>query len=131
MRLAWVLAGVALLIQVLTNGRYGYFRDELYLVACSDHLAAGYVDLAPLSAWVLHFNRILFGDSLHAFRFLSTLAFGVEVVLTGYIARELGARRWGVFLASTSVVAHYYSCPHHRQWQPLEKRIGDKTIFAR
>ena len=26
----------ALLVHLLTNGRYGYFRDELYYIACSD-----------------------------------------------------------------------------------------------
>jgi hypothetical protein len=40
MRVAWVLGAVALLIQVLTNGRYGYFRDELYFLACSDYHSA-------------------------------------------------------------------------------------------
>ena len=25
---------IALLVHVLTNGRYGYFRDELYYIAC-------------------------------------------------------------------------------------------------
>jgi 4-amino-4-deoxy-L-arabinose transferase-like glycosyltransferase len=104
MKVAWILGGLAFFIQVVLATRYGYFRDEFYFLACSDHLAAGYVDFAPLSAWLLHFNRFLLGDSLHALRFLSALAFGSEVILSGYIARELGARRWGVFLASISVL---------------------------
>jgi hypothetical protein len=32
---------VTLLIHFLTNGRYGYFRDELYYIACGQHLAFG------------------------------------------------------------------------------------------
>src|SRR5436190_1201864 len=32
---------MALLIHFLTNGRYGYFRDELYYIACGQHLALG------------------------------------------------------------------------------------------
>ena len=28
-----------LVILVATNGRYGYFSDEFYYLACSDHLA--------------------------------------------------------------------------------------------
>ncbi|HXY25951.1 MAG TPA: glycosyltransferase family 39 protein [Candidatus Acidoferrum sp.] len=102
--IAWILGAVAFVIQAELATRYGYFRDELYFIACSDHLAAGYVDFAPLSAWLLHFNRVLFGDSLHALRLLPDLAFGAEVVLAGYIARELGARSWGVFLACVSVM---------------------------
>jgi len=101
---AWFLGALAVLIQVALANRYGYFRDELYFIACSDHLAGGYVDFAPLSAWVLHFNRALFGDSLHALRLLPALALGSEVVLTGYIARELGARRWGIFLSCLCVL---------------------------
>jgi hypothetical protein len=102
--IAWLFGGLALLLQVALATRYGYFRDELYYLACSDHLAPGYVDFAPLSAWLLHINRVLFGDSLHALRLLPALAFGAEVVLSGCIARELGARRWGIFLTCASVL---------------------------
>lgn len=104
MRIAWALGGLAVLIQMLTNGRYGYFRDELYYLAASDHLAFGYVDFAPLIAWVAHASRLLFGDSLHAIRLMPALAFGGEVVLTGALARELGGRRWAVLMACVSVL---------------------------
>lgn len=107
MRIAWAVAGLAVLVQMLTNGRYGYFRDELYYLAASDHLAFGYVDLAPLIAWAAHASRLVFGDSLHAIRLLPALAFGGEVLLTGAIARELGGRRWAVLGACVSVLC----CP--------------------
>jgi hypothetical protein len=103
-RSIWLLAAIATLIQVTFDGRYGYFRDELYYLAASDHLAAGYVDFAPLVAWLTHASRVLFGDSLHAIRLFPALAFGGEVVLAGALARELGARRWGLFLACASVL---------------------------
>lgn len=104
MTIAWLLAGMAVLLQMLTNGRYGYFRDELYYVALGDHLAAGYVDLAPLAAWLMRISRILLGDSLHAIRLLPALANGAEIVLTGLLARELGGKRFAVLLACISVL---------------------------
>jgi hypothetical protein len=107
MRIAWAVAGLAALVEMLTNGRYGYFRDELYYLAASDHLAFGYVDFAPLIAWAAHVSRLLLGDSLHAIRLLPALAFGGEVLLAGAIARELGGRRWAVLAASVSVLC----CP--------------------
>src|SRR2546427_4764418 len=101
---AWVLAGVAVLVQMLTNGRYGYFRDELYYLAASDHLAFGYVDFAPLIAWLTHISRVVFGESLHAIRLLPALAFGAEIALTGFLALELGGKKWAVFIACVSVL---------------------------
>ena len=97
-RIAWILGAICFLLQFSLCGRYGYFRDELYYLACSDHLALGYVDFAPLLAWLARGSRILFGDSLHAIRLLPTLANGAEVVLAGDIARELGGGRWAIFL---------------------------------
>jgi hypothetical protein len=99
MMIAWVIAGAAALLQMLTNGRYGYFRDELYFLACGDHLAWGYVDFAPLVALLTRVSRMTLGDSLHAIRFLPALAQGTEIVLTGLIARELGGKRFAIFLA--------------------------------
>ncbi|MGC0776113.1 MAG: glycosyltransferase family 39 protein, partial [Candidatus Acidiferrum sp.] len=104
MRMAWILGAFAFLLQMATNGRYGYFRDELYYLACSDHLAFGYVDLAPLIAWLARGSRMILGDSIHAIRLLPALAFGAEVTLTGFLTRELGGRKWAIFLACVCVL---------------------------
>lgn len=104
MAIACLLAAIAVLLQMLTNGLYGYFRDELYFIATSKHLAFGYVDFAPLAAFLLRGSRALLGDSLHAIRLLPALAYGAEVLLTGLIARELGGKRFAVFLACISVL---------------------------
>ena len=104
MVIAWTLAAVAILLQMLTNGRYGYFRDELYFIATSKHLAFGYVDFAPLAAFVLRVSRALFGDSLHAIRIFPALAYGAEVLLTALITIALGGKRFAVFLSCVSVL---------------------------
>src|SRR5713226_3608418 len=101
---AWLMAAAAVLLQMATNGRYGYFRDELYYIATSDHLAWGYVDFAPLASLLLRVSRSVLGDSLHAIRLLPALAQGAEIVLTGLITRELGGKRFAVFLACVSVL---------------------------
>jgi hypothetical protein len=104
MRIAWFLAAAAVVLQAVTNGRYGYFRDELYFLACGDHLAWGYVDFAPMVALLARVSRGVLGDSLHAIRLSPALALGAEIVLTGLITRELGGKRFAVFLACVSVL---------------------------
>src|SRR5437667_9181148 len=90
---------VALVVHLLTIGRYGYFRDELYYIACGRHLAFGYVDQPPLSILPLRLGQALLGDSLFAIRLLPALAGAATVALTGAIARELGGRGWAIALA--------------------------------
>lgn len=92
-------------VHMLVSGRYGYFVDELYYLACSHHLDWGYVDQAPLIAVVTWFERVTLGDSLQALRFLPAVAAGLKVLLTGLIAQELGARRYAVALACIAVIA--------------------------
>jgi 4-amino-4-deoxy-L-arabinose transferase-like glycosyltransferase len=104
MAAAWWLAAIAILLHMLTNGRYGYFRDELYFLAAGDHLDWGYVDFAPLVALLARLSRLLFGDSLHAIRLLPALAQGAEILLTGLITMELGGKRFAVLLACISVL---------------------------
>jgi len=69
-----MMVGVKLLIHLLTSVyRYGYFRDELYFLDCTRHLAWGYVDMAPLTA--VHAKpALLMGGSLPALRILPALA---------------------------------------------------------
>ncbi len=55
-----VLAASAILLHLACAGRYGFFRDELYFVACGKRLAWGYVDHPPLSIALLALQRDLF-----------------------------------------------------------------------
>ena len=104
----WALLGglsfVIFVAHMLVSGRYGYFVDELYYLACSHHLAWGYVDQPPLIAVITWLERVTLGDSLSALHFLPAAAAGLRVLLTGLIARELGARRFGMVLACVCVM---------------------------
>jgi hypothetical protein len=113
------LAAVYFLIEYVPGvfGSYGYFCDEFYYLACADHLAAGYVDHPPLSVFLLWAVRAVAGDSLAAVRLVPALAGAAAIVVTGLMARRLGAGRFGQLLAAgavmTSSVYHvlfsYYS----------------------
>src|ERR1700676_1688013 len=94
----------ACIVHFLFNGGYGYFRDELYYAACGQHLAWGYVDQAPLVAVVARLSRELFGDSLRSLRFFPALSSGAKILLTGWIVRELGGRRYAQVLAGTAML---------------------------
>jgi hypothetical protein len=85
-------------------GDYGYFLDEFYFVACSDHPALGYVDHPPLSVFLLSLVRAVAGDSLMVLRFVPALAGGATVWLTGIIARRLGANTYGQAIAAGAMM---------------------------
>jgi 4-amino-4-deoxy-L-arabinose transferase-like glycosyltransferase len=90
-------------------GSYGYYIDEMYYVACSERLAFGYVDHPPLSILLLRLLRALMGDSLPALRLVPALAGAATLLLTGLIARRLGAGTFGQILAAgTMMVASVY-----------------------
>ena len=82
------------------SGRYGFHRDELYFLACAQHLQASYVDqpvLTPLLAWV---SLKLFGVSLPGLRMWPALAAWATVVIAGLTAREFGGGRRAQLLAA-------------------------------
>lgn len=84
---------------------FGYFRDELYYIACSNHLDLGYVDQPPLSILLLKLVRLVFGDSLIAIRILPVLGSAFIVFFTGLIAKELGGKKFALILASIAAFA--------------------------
>src|SRR5579864_4712898 len=102
--IAFYFAFAACVVHFLFNGGYGYFRDELYYAACGQHLAWGYVDHAPLVAWVARLSRTLLGNSLFGLRFFPALAAAGKVILAGWMARELGGRRFAQSLAAVAVL---------------------------
>ncbi|MEJ2009559.1 MAG: glycosyltransferase family 39 protein [Acidobacteriota bacterium] len=96
------IAAASFLAHMLTAGRYGYFRDELYYLACARHLAFGYVDQPPMIALVAWFTVHTLGTSLLALHFLPALAGAAIIWLTAMIARELGGGRFAQGLAALS-----------------------------
>src|ERR1700688_971516 len=108
-RSVYVLAALVVLIHLLFNSKYGYFRDELYYAACGEHLAWGYVDHAPLVALVSRVTRAVLGDCLFELRFFPALAGAAKVFLGGWIAREIGGGKFAQFLAAvTGLLAPIY-----------------------
>ena len=103
-RSVYLLAGLGVLVHFLFNGKYGYFRDELYYAACGDHLAWGYVDHPPLVAFAAWISRALFGDSLFALRLLPAVSGAAKVILAGWMAREVGGGRYAQFFAALLVL---------------------------
>ena len=96
----YIIAAVYFTLHLITSTRYGYFRDALYYLACSEHLAFGYVDQPPLIALLGWVARRTLGTSLPALLFWPALAGASRIVLTSAFARELGAQRFGVVLAA-------------------------------
>ena len=93
-----------LLLHLLTVARYGIFRDEMYYLACSRHMAWGYVDHPPLTVWIAWFSRVLLGDSPLGVRLLPILAGASVVWLAGTLAREMGGGRFAQGMAALAVV---------------------------
>ena len=104
---AAVLVGIAaakLLIQFAGIRNYGFFRDELYYLACGQHLAWGYVDQPPLIAAVAWFARHVFGDSIVSVRLLPVLAGVAIVAVTALLARELDGGPFAQILAALTAL---------------------------
>jgi hypothetical protein len=102
--IAFVLASAKVFLFLLAGNQYGYFRDELYFLACADHLALGYPDHAPLSVFLTDFSRRIFGDSLYAIRFFPMLSGVLKIALTGFLVREFGGKHFAMLLACLSVL---------------------------
>jgi hypothetical protein len=97
------VGGVVFVVLMAVSGRYGFHRDELYFLACAQHLQASYVDqpaFTPLLAWV---SLKLFGVSLPGLRLWPALAAWATVVVAGLTAREFGGGRRAQLLAAIGV----------------------------
>ncbi len=98
------VALIRIVLYFFAGPHYGYFRDELYYLACGEHPAWGYVDQPPLIAWIAWLLQHSIGTSLWALRLLPALAGVAGVAGAGLLARELGGRRWAMFLASLAAL---------------------------
>src|SRR5689334_7026595 len=99
-----LLALLRILLHAVTNGQYGFHRDELATVDDAHYPAWGYVAYPPFTPMVARLALSIFGDSLAGLRFFASLAQGAALVLTGLMAREFGGGRYAQVLAATAVM---------------------------
>jgi Dolichyl-phosphate-mannose-protein mannosyltransferase len=115
-----------------TATRYGYFRDALYYLACSEHLDWGYVDQPPLIAVIGWIARHTLGTSLQALLVWPALAGCGRILLTAAFAHELGARRFGTTLAAVlaATPAVWYVLDHQFAMNALEPLFWTGCAYA-
>ena len=103
--LVLALAGIKLLIHLLTAGNYGLFVDELYFLACGQNLAWGYVDMPPLTAGLGWLARFLFADSVAGIHVIPALAGAGLILLNGWLVKELGGKSLAQWAAGLCGIA--------------------------
>jgi 4-amino-4-deoxy-L-arabinose transferase-like glycosyltransferase len=111
---AWLVAAAVFGIQLAVSARYGYVRDELYFLSAGAHPAFGYVDQPALTPLLAHLDAVVTGNTLVGLRALPALALAGMVLLTGSMARHLGASSRGQFLAAlaTACCSQYLGAMH-------------------
>lgn len=100
--LAAICAAVVLL-HLLTNGRYGFHRDELQVLSDARHLDWGFVVYPPFTPLVERISMSIFGLSLVGLRLFSVIANAIAILVTGLMARELGGGRLAQLTAALAV----------------------------
>jgi hypothetical protein len=96
-----------LVLHLLTDGGYGIARDELYYIACGDHLAWGFVDHPPLTPFIAKIVTTVGGTSLHAIRLLPAVVAACTTFVAGLIAREMGGKRFAQVMTAVAVSIGY------------------------
>jgi hypothetical protein len=97
------IAGVVVLVHVLTNGRYGLHRDEYQVLSDALHMDWGFVAYPPLTPFVERVSMAIFGHWLIGLRMASVMAMATVIVVSGLMARELGGGRLAQATAAISV----------------------------
>jgi hypothetical protein len=101
--LLMAIAASFALIHILTNGRYGFDRDELQFLSDARHLDWGFVAYPPLTPFIEHIGFSLFGLSLVGLRLFSVLAQAIVILVSGLMARDLGGNRLAQVTTALSV----------------------------
>jgi hypothetical protein len=97
------IAAAVAIFHLLTNGRYGFHRDEFQFLSDARHLDWGFVAYPPLTPVLEHISLSVFGISLVGLRLFSVLTQSTAIVITGLMARELGGQRVAQTAAALAV----------------------------
>ena len=96
-----LLTFASLVLHILANGHYGFFRDELYFIVCGDRPDWGYVDQPAIVPLLASWSHAIFGDFLWGFRLLPALVMTTTVALTVEFVRIVGGGRFAQWMAGS------------------------------
>jgi hypothetical protein len=88
---------------ILTNGHYGFHRDELQFLSDARHLDWGFVAYPPFTPFIERIGLSIFGLSLVGLRLFSVIAQAVVIFVCGLMARDLGGNRLAQITTAFSV----------------------------
>lgn len=102
----FVLFCVALafaIFHILTNGRYGFHRDELQFLSDARHLDWGFVAYPPFTPFVERISLAMFGLSLVGLRLFSVIGQAIVIFVCGLMTRDLGGNRFAQVTTALTV----------------------------
>jgi 4-amino-4-deoxy-L-arabinose transferase-like glycosyltransferase len=102
-RMAIAVALGAFALHLLTNGQYGFHRDELATLDDARRLAWGYVAYPPMTPFFGRLSLALFGLSVGGARFFPALTQSAVILLAALIARDFGGGRRAQAIAAAAV----------------------------
>ena len=97
------IAAAITVIHLLTNGRYGFHRDELQFLSDARHLDWGFVAYPPMTPFLERISMEIFGLSIVGLRLFSVIAQAAAIVVTVLMAKELGGGRLAQVTAALAV----------------------------
>ena len=89
LRVPTAAAIVTLVVHLVANAHYGFFRDELYFIICGRHPDFGYVDQPPLVPLLAAATQV-FGHSLFLLRAVPALLAAAGAFTTCLLVTEFG-----------------------------------------
>src|SRR3569833_3053467 len=99
-----IFVAVKIILNLFAISHFGFQRDELLHLALGDHLDWGFKEVPPFIALLAKISTSIFGDSIFATRFFSTIAGGLIIWFTGKMVVGLGGGRFGIALACLSLI---------------------------
>ena len=102
-RIVWAIAAGVFVLHLMTNGQYGFHRDELQTLDDARFLGWGFVAYPPVTPVFGRLSQFLFGNSVAGARVFPAVAQALVIVLGGLMARELGGRRLAQIVAALGV----------------------------
>jgi len=104
LNLIFFIATLNLIIYLITQAffAYGFFRDELYYLACANRIQLGYIDHPPLSIYVLAVWKSLFGDAMFVIRIVPAIITSATVFMIGLFTMRLGGGKAAIIISTVA-----------------------------